>query len=76
MGRTLSTLCQDMNIHELDKLTATMVKRKMRYFEIPEQDCWRVPMVKELIGIRNGELTVPGFSTEECNDILSQLCVT
>ena len=63
-------------LHELDKLTATMVKRKMRYFEIPEQDCWRVPMVKELIGIRNGEPTVPGFSTEECNDILSQLCVT
>ena len=48
----------------------------IKYCEVPQKELWRIAMVKETIRVRDNELVVPGFSNEECEDILNYLCVT
>ena len=78
LGRTLSRLCLDLKIedNDLSKLTSSKVKSNMKYFEIPKEEQWREAIVKELIAAKNNELMIPGFSDEERESILVDLCVT
>ena len=36
---------------------------------------WKVPMIKEIISIKLGEMKVPGFQYAELDVILEHLCV-
>ena len=58
------------------KLTPALVKKKIRYWNIPPGDEWKAHLAKELIDLRDDDnLTLPGFSADEQKFILDQLCV-
>ena len=79
LGRTLSKLLQECSLEkdDLDKLTANLVKKKLEYKTVPIDEEWRVTLGKELIKIRDDEATeLPGFSTEECEELLHHICTT
>ena len=46
----------------------------IRYAEIPENERWRVNMVKELTDVNWGENVIEGFSREELSYIMYQVC--
>ena len=78
LGRTLESLLTQCNLPQsrLDELTASLVKKKCSYFRVPEPQLWRIPLLKELLKIRDGQLTLEDFDSQETNDLINHLCVT
>ena len=54
-------------------LTPGMVKDKMKYLRVPDDEAWRVPVLKELM---DGQLSVPGFSEAELDYMKNYLCTS
>ena len=79
LGRTLSTLltkCQ-LKPEELPLLNSNLVKNKLCYREVPDDELWRVSLCKEMLRIQHGnQLELPGFENEECEELLKFACVS
>ena len=52
-------------------LTPGIVKNDMKYFSVPDEQAWRIPMLRELV---NGKFCVPGFSESELTLMKNYLC--
>ena len=79
LGRTLSSLMIKCGLEpgELHKLTANLIKKKMTYEVVPEEEQWRLDIGQELLRLRvNGCLNLPGFSSTEVKELLRHVCVT
>ena len=74
-GRNLYNIggCCNLNVN---CLTPQLVKSNMTYFSIPETELWRIPIINEIVALRNNELSITGFSYGEMKDILDHICVT
>ena len=57
----------DLNPHDANDIT---------YAPIPEEEEWRVGLVKEITDVKFGRMSVEGFSTEELNDLLRFVCIS
>ena len=69
----ISRLCD----HPVSSLTSKIVKEKLCYRVVPDNQEWRVKMCKEVKSIRdNRETSLPGFTDDEINQILQFLCVS
>ena len=73
LGKTLSKLLAITGLREenLDQLSASSVKRYLRYQPVPEGEQWRIPVCRELIGARENSLDLPGFNHEEIGKMLA-----
>ena len=61
---------------DIEKLKPAMVKDKVRYRVIPDDETWRIDMCKELMNLRrNDDIQVVGFTTDELEELLTFLCV-
>ena len=58
----------------VSNLSTGIVKEKIKYKEIPEQEKWRLPIAKELMLTRSLETEIRGFSSDEVKDMLSFIC--
>ena len=59
----------------VDELIASDANRIV-YAQIPENEKWRVELVKEITDIKFGEKLLPNFPHEELNMILKFVCTT
>ena len=48
----------------------------MTFSEVPVSESWRINFLTELIDLKNGDITVPGFTSAEYKEIVSHLCTT
>ena len=48
----------------------------MTFSEVPVSESWRINFLTELIDLKNGDITVPGFTLAEYKEIVSHLCTT
>ena len=64
--RNIMLLVGKSNIEDLCPEDHNLVK----YNEIPEEETWRVSVIKELVDVTWGESVVEGFSREELDYIL------
>ena len=74
LGRTLFTLCRLSNVLTSNLLTYQLVKKNVKYFDVPEAEDCRVDMVGELLKLRKETLSLPGFNLDEIQDILDYVC--
>ena len=74
LGKTLSTLRRYSNVQSNDSLTPQIVKNKVKYFEVPDSEEWRIDMLTELLQLRRDSLTRPGFSQDEIQCVLDFVC--
>ena len=65
--------CCNTNVQSL---TPQLVKTTMSYFRIPDDQLWRVPIIQEMLAIRNNDLSLTGFSYREIKDILDDMCIS
>ena len=49
---------------------------KVSYNEIPEEETWRLSFVNEITDVKFGEANIEGFTIEELNIILNNICTT
>ena len=72
MGRTIRKLSSLYGCH-VSALTASTVKRAVKYFDVPTGEEWRLPMLQELL---SPEVEVSGFLADELKDLIEHLCTS
>jgi hypothetical protein len=76
MGRTLDILCRQLDISDPSQLSSCIVKRTLKYSEIPEEEKWRTSTVTELLKLRSQSLSLPGLTQDEIDAMLVYTCTT
>ena len=70
--RNIKDLCQKDQISELSPNDAELIK----YHSLPDEDLWKVQMIKEIIDTRFDILTIEGFSNSELDHMIDFLCTS
>ena len=68
----IASLC-NVNVSLLNQ---NMVAGKMEYFPLPENESWRIPLIKELLSIKSQQCISPYFYTKEINAMLVGACTS
>ena len=76
MGRTLETLCLECDVSHITKLSANLIKSKLKYHRVPEEEKWKINVAAELLQLRNQRLSIPGFTIDEIKDMLVYTCIS
>ena len=72
----IARMCHMGHSPDIEELKPAMVKDKVRYRVIPDDETWRIDMCKELMNLRrNDDIQVVGFTTDELEELLTFLCV-
>ena len=61
------TKIEDIKQEDIDNL---------EYAVLEEEEGWRVNLIKEISDVKCGQLSVDGFSTDECEEILRYACTS
>ena len=69
--RTIMILSKKNSIEELFD-----DNNDFEYHPVDEREAWRIPFIKELIGVRHGDLKVDGMTPDELGQILDYICTT
>ena len=72
VGRTIRMISAECR-SSFETLTPAMVKNEMSYFRVPDGEEWRVGVLSDLLA---NDLVIPGFTTEELDDIKNHLCTS
>jgi hypothetical protein len=75
-GRNLRKIMLLMNKANISELKSSEVKECMKYKAVPENQVWRIPIVKELIEVKAGNVVIEGFTNEEILEMLEHVCVS
>ena len=70
--RNIMLLCQKDNT---ETLTICDLK-DLEYFKVPENEYWRVNVLKELLETRLENSAIPGFSQQEITEMIEFVCVS
>ena len=76
LGKTLNKLCDIIGSSEIGDLTANIIKKNMTYYDVPDNETWRVNSVTELIKVRDQFLSIPGFTDVEVKFMLDHICTS
>ena len=72
LGRCISNIAAEVGTPAAG-LTPSIVKTKMKYFQVPEDQTWRIPILRELM---DRKLSVPGFTESELDTMKRYLCTS
>ena len=75
LGQTLAKIA-DLCGHSRDvtALNSKMVKKEIKYMVLPENEAWRVGIVKDMMHLLNSDSQVMGLSDAEARIILDYAC--
>ena len=71
IGRNLGLIQRELGG---DMITPELVKRHLKYFEVPAEEKWRVTTITELLEVKSGLRTVEGFTLTEVDHLIGLLC--
>ena len=82
MGRNPGNIQMELGENQMNP---SYVKKLMKHFEVPAQQRWRTPCLRELIDVKNWTGMIENFSTDDqfplfildllCVDIFEGFCV-
>ena len=58
----------------LSDLSKMLVKKQMKYFDVPLDHAWKVPVLQELLNIWMNNLYVEGFDDYVITEMINMLC--
>ena len=61
--------------HNVDDLEVSDAY-KVKYTVVPDDDLWRLDLANEITEIKFGDLQVEGFTWNELQEILNEVCTT
>ena len=73
LGRNLFSIANDCSVNPSD-LSKMLVKKQMKYFDVPLKHEWKVPVLQELLNTRMNNLYVEGFEDYVIPELLNMLC--
>ena len=77
MSKTIAYVAEKCHtgIDNVMAVSKKHIKDKLRYTEVDEEEEWRVSIGLEILSVRNSESEVPGFNSNELDDILTDICI-
>ena len=73
LGRNLFSIANDCSVNPSD-LSKMLVKKQMKYFYVPLEHEWKVPVLQELLNTRMNNLYVEGFDDYVITEMINMLC--
>ena len=58
-------------MHSLSKI---LVKKQIKYFDVPLDHAWKVPVLQELLNTRTNNWIVEGFDDYVITEMINILC--
>ena len=75
LGRTLQKLSMLAKC-SYESLTASAIKKNVKFKEVPDGETWRVPLLQELILTRDGELSIANLDLSETIQLIDDICTS
>ena len=72
-GSNLKNIMKLTNRETVKEITVSDIKQ-LRYHPIPDEEEWRIGIVRDIIDIRNGNAKLENFNAAELNDMLDFAC--
>ena len=66
-------LCEKDNIYSIDTSDLSSL---FLYFPVPENEIWRIDLLKELLDSRLDVIEFPGFSRQEIDELINFVCIS
>ena len=57
----------------IEDLSSQIVKENMKFFHVPEQEEWKIPIVEELLKVQNDFLALNDFDRNDRNEMIKML---
>ena len=73
IGSTITKIASDCNVAR-NHLVSSLVKN-MSYFVPPVTEQWRIPLLRELLDVRNRKSSIPELDPEEVNFMIDEICI-
>ena len=73
LGRNLFSIANDCSVNSSD-LCKMLVKKQMKYFEVPLEHEWKVPVLQELLSTWMNNLYAEGFDDYVITEMINMLC--
>ena len=73
LGRNLFSIANDCSVNPSD-LSKMLVKKHMKYFDVPKDHAWKVPVLQELLNTRTNNLYVEGLDDYVITEAINMLC--
>ena len=73
-GLNLRKILLQTNKQSVDELMKDDIS-DVKYHPTLAEDKWKETLLLEILDVRDGQLEVDGFSDEELNEIVEQICV-
>ena len=75
LGLNLSNLEDECN-SSLDLLTSRNIKERHFYKTPMEDDEWRLPLIQDILQLREDKVSIDGFTKDETEEIINFACVS
>ena len=76
LGRNIRVLLDECGLQRLDQLSTNNVKKNCCYFNVPMEQQWRLPLISELLQVKNNNLNLGEYMSTEVEDMLKYLCTS
>ena len=76
LGKNLQAVLDMCGIPQLQNLNSHLVKKNCKYFDVPEQEQWRLPVLSELLQVKQQKIRLGDFSIQEVEAMIDYLCIT
>ena len=70
LGRSMVRVARECSVEAMN-LTPAMVKSQLHYFDVPDDEKWRIGPIQEIL---DEQLVIPGFTRDETATMLANLC--
>ena len=70
LGRNLFSIANDCFVN----LSKMLVKKQMKYFDVPLDHAWKVSVLQELLNTRTNNVYVEGFDDYVITEMINVLC--
>ena len=71
----LSKIANECNI-DINLLSANVVKKTMSYFICPENEIWRIPLLRNLIDVKTNQFVLDEFNDDDIDELIINVCTT
>ena len=73
LGRNLFSIANEQSVNPSD-LSKMLVKKQLKYFDVPLEHAWKVPVLQELLNTRMNNLYAEGFDDYVITEMINMLC--
>ena len=76
LGRTLENIRNECGVDDMSLLTPKAVKEKLKYFSVPQPECWRIKLLDELLDARKNVCEIVDFNSDQITRMIDDVCTT